>query len=120
MLDALVGGGATFRQMFTVVTHAGVILLVQQSFVVPLNYVRESMSSPATLGAFFPMLEPSSFVARFLGTIDLLLVWWTMVLAIGVAVLYQRRTAPIAIAFLMVYGLIATIIVSVRGILGGS
>ena len=43
-----------------------------------------------------------------------------MVLAIGVAVLYQRRTAPIAIAFLMVYGLVATIIASVRGILGGS
>ena len=117
---AFVGGGATFRQMFSVVTHAGVILVVQQLFVVPLNYVRESMSSPATLGAFFPMLEPSSFIARFLGTIDLFLVWCAMVLAIGVAVLYQRRTAPIAIAFLMVYGLVATIIASVSGILGGS
>ena len=63
------------------------------------------------------MLEPSSFIARFLGTIDFLLVWWAMVLAIGVAVLYERRTAPIAIAFLMVYGLVATIIAS---ILGGS
>ncbi len=63
------------------------------------------------------MLEPSSFIARFLGTIDFLLVWWAMVLAIGVAVLYEWRTAPIAIAFLMVYGLVATIIAS---ILGGS
>ena len=117
---AFVGGGATFRQMFSVVTHAGVILVAQQLFVVPLNYVRESMSSPSTLGAFFSILEPSSFIARFLGTIDLLLVWWAMVLAIGVAVLYQRRTAPIAIAFLMVYGLVATIIASVSGILGGS
>ncbi len=117
---AFVGGGASFRQMFTVVTHAGAIVVPQQLFVVPLNYMRESMSSPATLGAFFPMLEPSSFIARFLGTIDLLLVWWAMVLAIGVAVLYKRRTAPIAIAFLTVYGLVATIITSVRGILGGS
>ena len=50
----LVGGGATFRQMSSVVTHAEVILVAQQLFVVPLNYVRESMSSPATLGAFFP------------------------------------------------------------------
>ena len=66
------------------------------------------------------MLEPSSFIARFLGTIDIFLVWCAMVLAIGVAVLYQRRTAPIAIAFLMVYGLVATIIASVSGILGGS
>lgn len=117
---ALVGGGATFRQMFTVVTHAGVIVVAQQLFVAPLNYMRESMSSPATLGAFFPMLEPSSFIARVLGTIDLFLVWWAMVLAIGLAVLYKRRTAPIAIALLMVYGLVATIIASVRGILGGS
>ena len=114
---AFVGDGATFRQMFSVVTHAGVILVAQQLFVVPLNYVRASMSSPATLGAFFPMLEPSSFIATFLGTIDLFLVWCAMVLAIGVAVLYQRRTAPIAIAFLMVYGLVATIIAS---LLGGS
>ena len=58
---ALVGGGATFRQMFTVVTHAGVILAARQLFVVPLNYMRESMSSPATLGAFFnPCWSPAA------------------------------------------------------------
>ena len=66
------------------------------------------------------MLEPSSFIARFLGTVDLLLVWWAMVMAIGLAVLYQRRTTPIAIALLMAYGLLATITASARGILGGS
>jgi hypothetical protein len=45
------------------------------------------------------MFDPGSFLARLLGAVDLFTVWQLMVLAIGVAVLYGKRTGPIATTF---------------------
>ena len=42
------------------------------------------------------------------------------VLSIGLAVLYKRRTAPIATTFLLVYGAIALTIAAVRSVLAGA
>jgi hypothetical protein len=53
------------------------------------------------------MLEENGFLASFLGAIDLFLVWWVFALAIGLAVLYRRRTRPVAIGLLTTYGVIA-------------
>ena len=36
----------------------------------------------------------------FLVLIDLLFIWWFVELAIGIGVLYKRRTGPIITAFL--------------------
>ena len=84
--------------------------IVQQAFSLPLNYARGVMTSPATLAAFFPMLETGSFAERLLSTIDLFIVWQLMVLAIGVAALYGRRTGPIATVFYALYAVIAVMI----------
>ncbi len=65
------------------------------------------MSNPTTVAAFCPMLEPDSFLARLLGAIDVFIIWQLMMLAIGVAVLYGRRTGPIVTTFYTVYALIA-------------
>lgn len=107
VFNAGLGGEATFRQVFAVVAHSLVIIAVGQVFVAPLNYVRESMSSPTNLGVFLPMLEEGGFLARFFGSIDLILVWWVVVLAIGIAVLYRRRTQSVLAAFFGVYFVIA-------------
>ena len=115
----LLGAHVPFRAMFAVVAHVGVVNMVQQLFVVPLNYTRGGMSDPATLGAFFPMFEPGSFLARLLGTVDLFIVWQLMVLAIGVAVLYGRRTGPIATIFYTLYALIAVSVTIVLTQIGG-
>ena len=115
----LLGAHAPFRAMYAVVAHVGVVNMVQQLFVVPLNYTREAMSNPTTLAAFLPMLEPGSFLARLLGAIDLFIVWQLMVLAIGVAVLYGKRTGPIATTFYTLYALIAVGIAVVMSRIGG-
>lgn len=107
IFSAALGGTASFKQVFAIVAHAGALAASLQLFVWPLNYLRESMSSPTSLAVFLPTLDESSFFFRFLRAIDLLLVWWVVVLAIGLAVLYRRRTKPIALAFLAVYAVIA-------------
>jgi hypothetical protein len=120
VFNAAMGGRAAFKQLFAVVSHAGVISALGWIFVMPLNYLRESMSSPTNLTALAPGLPEGSFVARLLGTVDLFLIWWVVVLAIGLAVLYRRRTQPIVMSLLAVYAVIALIIAGTMSAMGGS
>lgn len=114
IFNAAMGGTATFKQVLTVVVHAGPIGLLSQLFTVPLNYFRGTMTSATTLAVLLPMLPDKSFLALLLGMIDLFLIWQVVVLSIGLAVLYRRRTQPIATALLVVYAIIAVIVAFVR------
>jgi hypothetical protein len=113
VFNAALGGDSSFKQVYAVVVHSTVVTVVQQFFVMPLNFVRESMSSATNLSVFLPMLDESSFLAKFFGTIDLFMVWWVIVLAIGLSVLYRRKTGPIAIGLFSVYVIVAIIYAAV-------
>ncbi len=89
-------------------------------FTGPLNYFRESMTSATSLSVLLPMLPDGSFAARLAGMVDLFVIWWIIVLAIGLAVLYRRRTQPIALSLFGVYAVIAVGIAAVRAALGGT
>lgn len=114
----LLGARASFRQVFAVVAHAGVVFLLQQLFVVPLNYAREAITVPTTLAAFAPMLDEGTFVLNLLSAVDLFHVGWIMILSIGLAVAWQRRTAPIATTLYGIHAGIALIIAVARTNLG--
>ena len=115
VFTAALGGTATFKQVFAVMAHSSAISVVHQLFVTPLNYARESMSSATNLAAFLPMLDESSLLAKMLGAIDLFLIWWIVLLSIGLAVLFKRKTGPIAAGLFIVYGVIAVIAVAFFG-----
>ena len=114
VFNAAMGGTSTFKQNLAVVVHAGPISILSALFTMPLNYWRGTMSSGTNLGVLLPMLPEKSFAAQFLGLIDLFLIWQLVVLSIGLAVLYRRRTQPIATALLVVYAIIAVIVAFVR------
>ncbi len=116
----IMGGEASFKQAFSVVAHAGVISVLGSVFSGAINYFRGGMTSAANLGAALPMLPDTSFAGRFLGAIDFFVIWWIVVLAMGFAVLYRRRTAPIAVSLLGVYAVIGLIIAVVKSRLGGA
>ena len=114
------GADATFRQVFAVVAFSGVVTGLRTLFSTPLNYARESLSNPTSLAAALPFFfADNTFGARLLGSIDLFFIWWVVSLAIGLGVLYKRRTAPIATTMLIVYGAIALTIAAVRSVLAG-
>lgn len=115
VFNVAMGGTATFKQLFAVFVHSTAVSVVQQLFVTPLNYVRETISSATNLGVFLPMLDESSFLARLLGVIDLFLIWWIVVLSIGLAVLFKRKTGPVAAGLFVVYGVIAVIVAAFFG-----
>ena len=110
IFNAALGGDARFKQVFTVLVHSSVIGAVGAAFAGPLNYFRGSVQSPATLGALLPMLDDKSFIGKLAGMVDLFTIWGTIVLAIGLAVLYRRKTQPIAMTFLALYAVIAVCI----------
>jgi hypothetical protein len=110
----------SYTQVLTVAVYAGVILALRQVVAAPVNYVRESIASPTTLVRFFGMLDEASPLARFLGVVDLFVVWWIVVLAIGVSVLYRRPMRKLALAFAGVYMVLALLAALVMAMAGGT
>jgi hypothetical protein len=113
-------GEATYQQALSVTSHAGVILALRDLISAPLNYMRETLSSPTTMTVFVPMLDEASPAARFFGAIDLFVVWWLLVLAIGVAVLYRRPARATAAAFVGAYVGFAVLLAIAMVVSGGT
>lgn len=120
VFNIALGGEASFKQMFAVYIHAGVIMTLQQIFTGPLNYFRGAVSSATNLAALLPMIDSKSFVGRVLAMTDLFLIWYVLVLAIGLAVLYKRKTLPIAITLYAIYAVIVFGFAAVMSRLGGA
>jgi hypothetical protein len=119
VFNAVMGGTATFKQLFSVLVHAGAISALAQLFTAPLNYLSGTMSGKTNLGVMLPMLDENSFLGSLLGTIDFFMVWYVIVLAIGLGVLYKRRTQGIAMGLFAVYAVIGICIALFKSSFGG-
>lgn len=113
-------GAVTYRQVLAVAAHAGVILALRQVIAAPITYARETLASPTTMSMFFSMLNEASLPARFFGIIDLFVIWWIVVLAIGLSVLYQRPAGRLAVAFVGAYVTLAVVLAVVMAVTGGT
>jgi hypothetical protein len=110
VFNALLGGAAQYKQVLAILAHSGAVNVLQALFVLPLNYLRESMASPTNLGVFVQFLDDTNFVARFLGMIDVF---------IGLAVLYRKKTAPVFWSLMGVYVGIALVFATVMSVMSG-
>ncbi len=111
--------GATLSQALAVTTHAGAALALRELVAAPLNFVRESLSSPLTLGTLFQGLDEVSAAARFLGMIDLFWVWWLALLAFGFSAVYGRRAGRLAAGFIGLYVAFGLVMAGAMAVLGG-
>ena len=112
------GGNATYAQVLAVVATSSVILMLRHLVETPLNYARETMGSPTSL-ALFVTVDQASPVGRFVGLVDLFVVWWLTVLAVGIAALYRRRLRSVATLFIGVYVALALLLSGAMAMLGG-
>ena len=114
IFTTLMGGNGTFKQVFAVMNHAGFIPAISVIFIagmVAAGVKPIGVRPPgANLGVFLPFLEETSFLAVMLRSIDMFLLWWMVVLAIGLGVLYKRRTGPIATTLIGLYIVVALLI----------
>jgi hypothetical protein len=105
LFNAILGGTASFKQVLAIVTHSYVIstLAVLAALPIQLMTAKIQMAGPFNLGALAPMLESTSTLARFLSSISIFSLWGWVVTAIGLGVLYKRKSTPIAIGLILVF-----------------
>jgi hypothetical protein len=110
----------SFSQVLAVTAHAGVILAFRQLVSVPVSFAREATGGATSLGLWFPALDAASFAGRFVGALDVFVIWWVVLLATGVGILYGRQRRTLAAAFLGVYAGLALLLAVTMTALGGT
>jgi hypothetical protein len=115
VFNAVLGGTGTFKAVLAVVAHSQMIPAIGAVAAVPIQYAQgiQSMAGPFNLGALAPMLDPSGFLAMYLGGISVFTLWQIVVTAIGLSVLYGRRTGGVAVGLLVAYLVLAAVIAAV-------
>jgi hypothetical protein len=105
IFNVIMGGAATFKQVLTVVTHSSVIGAVGTAVGTPIMYAQGKLSTvgPFNLRALAVGADPDTFISHFLGAISVFQIWGIVVTAIGLAVLYRRKTGGIAVTLLVIY-----------------
>jgi hypothetical protein len=103
----------------TVVVHASAIFAVRALVATPINYLRESLGGATSLSMVMPAFSESSFPARLLGAVDLFVLWWVVLLALGLSVLYGARTMPIARWLFGAYAAAAVVLALAQALRGG-
>jgi hypothetical protein len=116
---AITGGSASFKQVMAVVAHAGVVSTVAQVLLTVANYARGSLVSITSLAGLGEAFDEKSFLWFLLRYIDLWWFWYFVVLAIGLAVLYRRRTTPIFVSLAALYLVIGVVVAGVRAAMAG-
>lgn len=119
-LHVWVGRRRGFIGSLSVAVHANVALVAQQLVATPLHLLRESLTSPFNLAALLPFFDEGSLPARVFGTIELFGLWWVWLLAIGCAVLTDRRPREFVLPLGGVYVGVAAIIAGLVVLTGGS
>ena len=118
--DRLSRGGSEYVHLFLRPGRTLEVSLPRNHF--PLRPASEYLFLAGGIGItpLLPMIDEKSFAGHFLGTIDLFVIWQMVVLAIGLGVLYRRRTQPIATSLLVVYAVIAIVVAFVKSRAGGA
>jgi hypothetical protein len=110
----------SYRQVLAVVAHAGVVLALRQVVAAPFTYVRERLGSPVTLSLLSATLDEASVPSRLAGAVDLFIIWWVIVLAIGTSVLYKRPARRMALMFVGAYVTLVVLLTVTLALTGGA
>jgi Yip1 domain len=121
IFNAIMGGTATFKSVLTVVAHSQVIGVLGLLLGAPIQYVKGvvTVGGPFNLGALAPSLDQTSFLARYLGSMNVFTLWGLIVTGMGLGVLYRRNGTNIGIALIVVYLVLAAGFISLFGSLMG-
>lgn len=114
------GAAAALTQSLALTVHATAVLVIGQVLATPLHYIRESLTSPFNLAAVLPLMEDGTLAARFFGSLDLFVLWWLGLLALGMSRLTRRRARRYLWSLAAVYVAIAAVVAGVMASVGGA
>jgi hypothetical protein len=110
---------ATFPQVLTVIVHGSSVFAVRAVVATPLNYMRESLGGATSVAMLLPGLGDATFAARLLGAIDVFAVWWVLLVALGLGMVYHTRGVSIAGWLIGAYATGAAALTLTQALLGG-
>ena len=116
---AISGGSASFKQVLSVYVHSGVVGTVAGIVNAVINYFLVTDTNVTSLAGIGNALAEKGFIPGFFSALDLTIFLGLFVLAIGLGVLYRRRTAPIFVGLSAVYLVIAVIVGAVKAAFAG-
>lgn len=111
---------ASWAAALTLAGYAGLPLALRDTIALPAGYLRETLTSPLTLGTFFPILDEASPAARFLWSVDVFVVWWILIVGLAAAALSGRRAAPVVALLSGAYALAGLVLAVTMLITGGA
>lgn len=109
----------TFAHVLAVVVHASSVFAVRSMIATPLNYARESIGGATSLSILMPAFGESTFPARLLGAVDIFVVWWVVLVAMGVGILYRTRAVSVGRWLLCAYTAGAVVLAITQALRGG-
>jgi hypothetical protein len=109
LFNVILGGSAVLKEVVGIVAHTQVIGALGALLGAPIQYMKgvQTAAGPFNLGALAPMLDPSTFLAKYLGGMNVFTIWSLLVTAVGLGLLYRRKTWPIAVTLIALYLLLA-------------
>lgn len=108
-----------FGQVLTVVVHASAVFALRSVIATPLNYARESLGGATSLSTVMPAFAESTVPARLLGAVDIFVLWWIVLAAMGLSMVYETRILPIAGWLLGAYAGGAAVLALAQALRGG-
>ena len=101
VFNVLMGGEASFKQLFAFTTHANLIGVVGGLLTLPLILARGSLTTALSLGLLVPGMDSDSFGFKFLNGVNLFGIWTAVVLGIGMSRLYPKVSPGTATGILL-------------------
>ena len=86
VLGKLLGGLLSYGQALAIMAYAGLVTLPQQGIATLLISAKKTPEVQMGLGLFLSEEALQSFGGRFLASIDPFLVWWTVLVGLGLSI----------------------------------
>jgi hypothetical protein len=86
VLGKLLGGLLSYGQALAIMAYAGLVTLPQQGIATLLISAKKTPEVQMGLGLFLSEEALQSFGGRFLASIDPFLVWWTVIVGLGLSI----------------------------------
>jgi hypothetical protein len=106
--NTIMGGDAKYGQLLNITAWSYMISILENIIKIPLMLSKWSLEVYTGLGVL-GIGENGSFINKFIAGFDLFALWRIVLIAIGMGIIYSKRTKPYLIALLIFWVLLIAI-----------
>ncbi len=116
--NTFMGGSAKYGQLLNITAWAFMINILETIVKIPLMLNKWSLEVYTGLGVL-GIGEKGSFINSLLAGIDIFAIWRIILMAIGMGIIYNKKTRPYAVGMLIAWFVLKIIGAGISSFLGG-